>query len=180
MKTAVIYASKYGTTRQYATWIAEELRAELLEAGLISPSKLREFDCVVYGGGLYAGGILGVNRVAKNPRKNLVVFTVGLADPQNTDYNHILKKSFPQNVVQPLKVFHLRGGIDYKKLGIIHRGMMAMMKKTVSKKSDTDRTSEDEIFLETYGGKVDFTDRSTITPLVEYVSSIQNRISRII
>jgi menaquinone-dependent protoporphyrinogen IX oxidase len=179
MKTAVIYASKHGTTRQYAAWIAEELHAELSEAGLVSPSKLREFDYVVYGGGLYAGGILGVNRVAKNPHKNLVVFTVGLADPQNTDYSHILKKNFPPNAAQPLKVFHLRGGIDYKKLRIIHRGMMAMMKKTVSKKAGTDRTSEDEIFLETYGSKVDFTDRSTITPLVEYVSSIQNQISRI-
>jgi hypothetical protein len=71
-----------------------------------------------------------------------------------------------------LKVFHLRGGIDYKKLGGIHRGMMAMMKKAVSKKASVNRTGDDEIFLETYGGRVDFTDRSTITPLVEYVSNV--------
>jgi menaquinone-dependent protoporphyrinogen IX oxidase len=180
MRTAVIYASKHGTTKQYAAWIAEELRAELLEAGSVSASKLRDFDCIVCGGGLYAGSILGVNRVAKNPCKNLVVFTVGLADPQNTDYSPLLKKNFPPNTAQPLKVFHLRGGVDYKKMGIIDRIMMAMMKKAVEKKTDAERTGDDKIFLETYGGKVDFTDRSAIAPLVEYVSSIQNRTSRII
>jgi hypothetical protein len=42
--------------KQYAVWIAEELGAELLQADTISPAKLREFDCAVYGGGLYAGG----------------------------------------------------------------------------------------------------------------------------
>jgi hypothetical protein len=58
--------------------------------------------------------------------------------------------------------------------------MMAMMKKAVSKKASVNRTGDDEIFLETYGGRVDFTDRLTITPLVEYVGSIKDRISRII
>jgi hypothetical protein len=83
----------YFKTRNHqiiAAWIAEELRAELLKAGSVSPPKLREFDCLVYGGGLYVGGILGANRVAKNQYKNLVVVTVGLADPQNTDYTRIL------------------------------------------------------------------------------------------
>jgi flavodoxin len=37
MKTAVIYASKHGAAKQYAFWIVEELRAELLKAGSVSP-----------------------------------------------------------------------------------------------------------------------------------------------
>jgi hypothetical protein len=60
----------------------------LLEAGFVSLSKLREFDYAVYGGGLYAGGVLGVNRVAKNQRKNLAAFAVGLADPQKSSFRH--------------------------------------------------------------------------------------------
>jgi hypothetical protein len=127
---------------------------------------------VIYGGGLYAGGILGVKLVAKNPCKNLVVFTVGLADPQNTDYVRILKKNFPSDGAQPLKVFHLRGGIDYRKLGLVHRAMMVMLRKKVAKKAGNERTDEDEAFLETYGGSVDFSDRSSIAPLVEYVRGI--------
>jgi menaquinone-dependent protoporphyrinogen IX oxidase len=172
MKTAVIYASKYGTTKQYAAWIAEELHTDLLEAPIVFPAQLQEFDCVVYGGGLYAGGIRGVKLVAKNPCKNLVVFTVGLADPQKTDYTPFLKKGFPPESTQPLKVFHLRGGIDYKKLGLVHRTMMALMKKQVEKKPEANLAGDDKTFLETYGGRVDFTSRSTIAPLVEYVRSM--------
>lgn len=172
MKLAVIYASKHGTTKQYATWIAEDLHAGILEHDQVSPAQLQEFDCVIYGGGLYAGGILGAGLVAKNPSRNLVVFTVGLAGPKNTDYTHILKKNFPPESTQPLKVFHLRGGIDYKKLGPVHRIMMAMMKKQVEKKPKANLAGDDEAFLETYGKKVDFTDRSAIAPLVEYVRGI--------
>jgi hypothetical protein len=127
---------------------------------------------VIYGGGLYARGILGVKLVAKNPCKNLVVFTVGLADPQNTDYASILNKNFPPGGTQPLKVFHLRGGIDYRKLGFVHCVMMAMLRKKVAKKAGEERTGEDEAFLATYGGGVDFSDRSSIFPLVEYVRAI--------
>ncbi|GHT56820.1 flavodoxin [Spirochaetia bacterium] len=171
MKTVVIYASKYGAAKQYAAWIAEELHAVLLEQGQVSPAQLQEFDCVIYGGGLYASGILGASLVTKNPCKILVVFTVGLADPKNTDYTHILKKNFSPESTQPLKVFHLRGGIDYKKLGPVHRIMMAMLKRQIAGKPDTAQTEEDRAFVEIYGKKVDFTDRYTIAPLVEFVRS---------
>jgi menaquinone-dependent protoporphyrinogen IX oxidase len=171
MKTALIYASKYGAAKQYAAWIAEELHAVLLEQGQVAPAQLPEFDCVIYGGGLYAGGIIGAKLVANNPCKNLVVFTVGMADPKNTDYTRILKKNFPPESTQPLKVFHLRGGIDYKKLSLLHRGMMAMMKRMIAGKPDAEQTDEDRAFIEIYGGKVDFADRSTIAPLVEFVRS---------
>jgi menaquinone-dependent protoporphyrinogen IX oxidase len=177
MKTVVIYASKYGTAKQYAAWIAEELHAVLLEQGQVSPAQLQEFDCVIYGGGLYGpAGIAGAKLVANNPCNNLVVFTVGLADPKNTDYTSILNKNFPPESTQPLKVFHLRGGIDYKKLSLVHRGMMAMMKKmTIGKKPYEELKSDEKLLADTYGGKVDFTDRSTIMPLIEYIRTIKLR-----
>jgi menaquinone-dependent protoporphyrinogen IX oxidase len=161
----VVYQSKYGTTGQYAAWIAEELGAELLERREAIPAKLREFDCVIYGGGLYAGGISGVGLVTKHPVKNLVVFTVGLADPENTDYTDILEKNFSAEMRKSLKVFHLRGGIDYKKLGFIHRGMMAILKMMTTRNPDSKLTDEDRMFMDTYGNEADFTDRRTIAPL---------------
>ena len=93
-RIAVIYQSKYGSTRQYAQWIARDLGAQLLERSAVSPASLREYDVVVYGGGLYAGGIAGVDLVAKYPCPPLVVFTVGLANPAITDYSEILNRNF--------------------------------------------------------------------------------------
>jgi len=170
---AVIYKSKYGSTKQYAEWISEELNASLYEAASINPSRLSAFDVVVYGGGLYASGINGVKLVIKNPCKSLVVFTVGAADPNTTDYSRILRKNFTREFLLKAKVFHLRGGIDYNRLGFVHKIMMAMVKRTrVDNNPQEQRSEEDRLFLETYGNKFDYTDKTTIKPLVDYVRSL--------
>ena len=171
-KIAVIYKSKYGTTKQYAEWIAEELNAPLFEVSSIKPLQLMDYDVVVYGGGLYASGIDGIKFVTKNPCKSLVVFTVGLADPNITDYSAVLAKNIPSEKLSKVKVFHLRGGIDYGKLNFVHKVMMAIVKKQAEKKSPAERTSDDKGILETYGGKIDFTDKSTISPLIDYVQAL--------
>lgn len=173
MKTAVIYQSHYGTTRKYAEWIAQALDADLLERSSAKPENLLDYDVIVYGGGLYAGGILGIDLVTKKPCRNLLVFTVGLADPAGTDYTGILEKNLPPELQSRIRIFHLRGGINYKKLSVVHRGMMAMMKRMVAKKPAHERMEEDRFFLETYGGEVDFTDQETIRPIVEYVKAIR-------
>jgi len=165
----VIYKSKYGATKQYAQWIAQALDAPLFEASQIKPAQLMSYDMVVYGGGLYAGGIDGVEFVAKNSCKSLAVFTVGLANPDITDYSAILEKNFTGDMLSKTKIFHLRGGIDYKKLGIVHKGMMAALKKMLEKKDISQLSGEDKAILETYGGKVDFTDKDSIAPLITFV-----------
>jgi len=173
MKIAVIYKSKYGTTKRYAEWIAEALDASLFEASNISPSQLTNYETVVYGGGLYAGGIIGVKLVIENPCKSLIVFTVGLANPDTTDYSKILEKNFNPELLSKINVFHLRGGIDYKKLGLAHKGMMALLVKFMVKRiPQEERTSEIQSMLDTYGKKVDFTDKATIKPLIDYIHTL--------
>jgi menaquinone-dependent protoporphyrinogen IX oxidase len=172
-RIAVIYQSKYGATKQYAQWISRDLGAELLKRSSVSPALLQNFDVVVYGGGLYAGGIAGVDLVAKHPCPPLVVFTVGLANPAVTDYSDILNRNFSPEQREKIKVFHLRGAMDYSRLGPVHRGMMAMMKKmTIDNKAPEDRTDEDRLMLDTYGKSVDFLKEASILPLVEYVKGL--------
>lgn len=166
---AVVYKSKHGTTKQYAEWIAEELDATLLESQAIKSAQLATFDIVIFGGGLYAGGISGIELVAKNPCKSLVVFTVGLANPNTTDYSAILNKNFSEKLLSKIKVFHLRGGIDYSKLGIVHKCIMAMLKNVLGKKDKSELSDEDMAILDTYGGTVDFTDKNSIKPIVAFV-----------
>lgn len=172
IKIVVVYKSVYGTTKQYAQWIAEALGAPLFEASAMKPAQLMEYDVVVYGGGLYAGGIIGAKLVAKHPSKALVVFTVGLATPGHTDYSDIIEKHFTEAQLEKVRVFHLHGGMDYGKLGKVHRAMMAMKKKEVEKIPEAARTSDDRELLETYGKKVDFTNKEDIEPLVAYVRGL--------
>ena len=169
---AVIYKSKYGTTKQYAEWIAEALEARLCEASDVKPIQLMDFDVVVYGGGLYAGGVIGAKLVTKNPCKSLVLFTVGLADPKITDYSEIIGKTLSPEQLAKIKVFNFRGGVDYSKLGLVHKGLMAMVKRAAEKKPLNERTGDDHGLTETYGKKVDFTDKATIEPLIAFVRAL--------
>ena len=168
-KIAVVYKSKYGKTKRYAEWIAGALNASFFESKNVKPHQLNDYEVVVYGGGLYAGKIDGVGLVTKNSCKSLVLFTVGVADPNDTDYTQVLEKNLTPEQLSKTRVFHLRGGIDYSKLSLVHKAMMAVMKKMIEKTPPDERNSDDIGILETYGKNVDFSDKETIEPLVAYV-----------
>ena len=130
---------------------------------------------------MYARGINGLKNLkeifGEISEKNIVLFTVGLADPlveSNTDGIRLhIDRDFSQEMKERIKVFHLRGGIDYSKLGLIHKSMMMMLKKSVEKKPENDRTQEDAEMLETYGEQVDFTDIGSLEPLVSYLKKLE-------
>lgn len=175
-KIAVIYKSKYGSSKKYAQWIAEEVKGDLFNSSNIKEEKLKEYDIIVYGGGLYASGISGISLITKNfdilKDKKIIVYTVGLASTDEKEiFIPIIEKNFSKSQREKIKFFHLRGGIDYKKLSLVHKSMMAMLKKVTTKKSEDKLTDEESEFLDTYGDKVDFTDKNTIGPLVKYISN---------
>ena len=172
--TVVVYKSRYGSTKKYAQWISEEIKADLFDKSKIDISKLKEYDTIVYGGGLYASGISGVSMIINNYEKlkdkRLVVFTVGLASTDREEvFIPIIEKSFSKEMLENIKFFHLRGGIDYKKLGLVHRSMMAMLKFVICRKDPNELSDEDKEFLDTYRSQVDFADKKTIVPLLLFL-----------
>lgn len=180
--TVVIYKTKYGHTQKYAEWISEALNCQIYESSNISTDKMSDFDVIVYGGGLYASGILGIDLITKNydnlKNKKLIVFTVGLADPNiKEQFTPILNKNLKEEMQRHIKIFHLRGGIDYKKLGFVHKAMMAALKSMVQKKKEEELTDEDRAMLETYGDIVDFTDKKTIEPIINYIKSLNKTLN---
>ncbi len=178
--TVVIYSSKYGYTAQYAGWIAEELSCRLAERSDFSAADFSRYDIIIYGGGLYAGGVSGISLITKNfdkiKDKDIILFTCGLADPlkpQNTEH---IKKSL-ENVLTPqmrekIKLFHLRGGIDYSRLGVVHKAMMGMMRRVILHKGRESMSEEDKQLVDTYGERVDFTDRESIKPLTDFAKEL--------
>ena len=173
-KILITYTSKHGSTQKYAGWIADALGAGICPASKVKPDMLSQYDIVVHGGGLYAGGVAGLKRITENNLcKNLVVFTVGLADPASTDYSDIIKRNLSQELLAKTKIFHLRGGIDYTQLGPVHKIMMAMMRRMILKKPESERKDDDAEFLENYNKKVNFEDKQTIDPILSYVKNLQ-------
>ena len=66
MNAIVIYKTKYGSTKTYAEWIAEELCCEAVDAKSVKIEDLLKYDTIIYGGGLYAEVINGVSLITKN------------------------------------------------------------------------------------------------------------------
>ena len=176
MKCIIIYQSRYGTTERYAKWLAENLGCQAVSAEKAMKENFDIYDTVILGGGLYAGGIGGASVLKRQwdtiKRKKIVVFTVGLADPAVTDYRRIIDKNFNAEQQKAIRFFHLRGGINYHELGPIHRIMMALMKNVLQKKEEAKLTDDERGLLDTYGKAVDFTNRDSLRPIVEYVDGL--------
>ena len=178
-KTLVLYFSKYGTTKKYSEWIAEDLNGNIFDIKYKNKIRLNEYDTIVLGSGLYAGSIKGINLLVKNfekiKGKKLIIFTCGLADCSKTEnidnINRRLFKVIPEKVLEKVKIFYLQGGIDYKKLSLKHKIMMAMLKYMVLKKGKDEMDDEDREFLHTYGQAVDFTERKNIDGIINYCRS---------
>lgn len=170
----VIYQSKYGSTERYAKRLAEDLGCEAVRSGCAKKLRFDDYGTVIFGGGLYAGGIGGVSLITSNwdalKHKRVAVFTVGLADPASADYKPIIDKAFNDEQKRAVRVFHLQGGIDYKKLSLAHRAAMGMLVTILKRKNDADRSEEDTQLIATYGKAVDFVNFETLQPIKDYVS----------
>ena len=180
MRILVTYASKYGTTKRYAQWIAEDLACDLRDSREVNAELLKSYDILIHGGGLYAGGLSGIQTIVKNydaiSNKRIILFSCGLADPEDPEnVAHIaagLEKVLTPEMREKIRQFHLRGGIDYSRLGLTHKAMMAMLRTVMLKKGYDNLRSEDQMMLDTYGGTVDFTNRESLAPLLSYVRSL--------
>ena len=83
-------------------------------------------DVIIHGGGLYAGGLCGINTIVKHfdviSVKQIILFSCGLADPEDPEnVAHIesgLEKVLTPEMREKVRPFHLRGGIDYSRLGL--------------------------------------------------------------
>ncbi|WP_460644715.1 flavodoxin domain-containing protein [Lacrimispora brassicae] len=105
-----------------------------------------------------------------------MIFTCGLADPSNAIIREQIQKSLDK-VLSPdmrdkIKVFHFRGAMDYSKLSLMHRAMMAMVCKMLAKKAENTLTDEEKEMLANYGKTVDFTNRETTLPLINYIRGL--------
>ena len=162
MKTLIIFGSQYGSTKRYSERLSEITGFEAIDYK--QAKDIKGFDRIVFMGGLYAGGVLGLKKTIgkMTDKQKLIVVTVGVTDPNETEYFNQIRKSIknqiPTNLYNEEKVFHFRGAIDYGRLSLKHRFMMSMFHKMVQKTPESQRTADAKAMLETYGKKVDFVD----------------------
>ena len=166
MKTLIIYGSQYGSTKRYAKRLAEITGIEAVDYK--EAKDINDYDKIIYFGALYAGGVTGLKKTVSKiiPNQELVIVTVGLADPTDSEnvksIRNSIKSQIPSEFYDESKIFHLRGAIDYTQLGLKHKVMMSLLHSKVSKMPESELNAEAKAMLETYGQKVDFVDFTTL------------------
>ena len=164
MKSVILYGSRYGSARRYAQELSKQTDIPAVSYQEAPP--LSKLETIVYIGALYAGGVLGLTKTLRRQsfgeHQRLVIVTVGLADPdilQNREnIRNALQKQIPAQLYGRAAVFHLRGAIDYQALSLGHRTMMALLHRSLQKKSAEEWNEEDRALMETYGKQADFVD----------------------
>ena len=171
MNQIIVYGSEYGTTRKYAEKLAQLTGIEAV--GYEKVTSLQGYERVLYFGGLYAGGVKGLKRTVRllPSGVKLILITVGLADvtdPENiANIRRSICKQVPESILQNAVLFHLRGGIEYSKLNVVHKTMMTLLYNKAKRMPEDKKNAEVRAMIETYNTKVDFVDFGALHPILE-------------
>ncbi len=190
MKTIVVYKSKYGTAEQYAKWIAEELNCDLKELGEVKARDLDEYDGIIYGGGVHAGGIEGFDTFRKwlkpvlsdayfasfdegvnfrqdwyKPSKKIVVFAVGI-NVQNFDARAELRNvNFDKKWLRPVTCYYLDGRYAPGRVQGADKLVMKFTTKLLNDKG-LNMNADERQLLDRINNGCDLVDRSQTEPII--------------
>lgn len=173
----IVYGSRYGATKRYAVELAKRLKVQAVEFQYAK--NISAFRTIIYVGALYAGGVLGLDKTLKlikdTDYTQLIIITVGLADPQGPEnVEHIrtgIKNIVQEPVFSKLRIFHLRGAITYAKLGFMHKMMMRMVYNKAKKTPKEQQTQEIKAMIATYNKQVDFVDFNALDPILRQIQA---------
>ena len=171
----IIYGSQYGTTRKYADELAKRTNIECKSYEDVID--IDQYNTVIYIGGLYAGGVLGMKKtlakISQCQNKKIIIVTVGLADPMDADNTDNIKSNMKRQLSKELyenaHIFHFRGGIDYSYLNFKHKTMMRLLYKKAVGLPEEKKTAEIKAMIETYNQKVDFVDFESLNQLIDCI-----------
>lgn len=150
MKTAVLFKSKYGSTEQYAKWIAEELQADIYNLDRFS-NKFTEYDTFIFCSATYMGVILAASFIVKNWRflenKRVYLFNVGMIPWEDPSSKQSYEK-LPSEIREKIGYIKVPGRFSFEKLNPFEKMISKAMKATQS---------------------VDFVKKENIQPVLDYV-----------
>lgn len=166
----VIYKSKYGSCKQYALWIAEQLSADIKEAGKANRSDLGKYETIIYGGSIFASRIRGLNLIKnamdKLGGKKLIVFSVGLGEAEDKTIAQYKEANFDDGMKASVHYFHLQGAYDQAKLRGFDKLVMSMMSNALKKKNPAELTEDERKMLTDFAEPVNHVNIDAIKPIV--------------
>ena len=170
----LIYKTKTGFTEKYSTWIAEETNCKMISFAKIPTLNLNNYDIIIYGAGLHAGRINGLNKFRKKIvnliDKKVIVFATG-GTPYNEEIvNKIFEENFTKKEQENIRFFYFQSGVNYEKMGLFDKIIMKIYSKILQIKNK--KTEVEEGTSKAIATSYDHSSKEYINPMINYLKSL--------
>jgi menaquinone-dependent protoporphyrinogen IX oxidase len=173
--SVVVYKSKYGSTKRYAQWIADELNADIFDVSEFKPSMLNGYATALFGSSVHIGKIKGIDFVEKNwsafRNKRMAIFTTnGAPSTDKPKFQEPFKACLPAEICENVRYFPLPGAYNYDKLDLKDKLLMnlgprmSLILRCYFKGDEKARKQ-----LEAFCEEQDWTSKEAIKPIIEYI-----------
>jgi len=131
MKGLVIYKGKYGATKQYATWIGQELQLTVASADRFPVDELPKYDYFILGSSVYIGKLEIKDWLKKNfpviQNKKIFLFQVAGSPAEQVEKRETYNKaSLSPTILGNIQFYYLPGRMLMRNLSGWDRFMLKM------------------------------------------------------
>ena len=172
MKGIILYRSKYGATKRYADWLAQETGFDCMETSKANIDDIKNYDAIILGGGIYASGIAGIGFLKKNMNKlqgkKVVVFCDGASPYEEDAFRQIVEHNMT-GVLMDVPCFYCRGAWNMDAMSFADKTLCKMLQKAVGRKNPDDYEVWEKALMEAGDKTCDWTDKTYIEPILEAI-----------
>lgn len=171
-KIVVLYKSKYGATKKYASMLQDELSCDIYSITDYKKISFESYDCIIFAGAIYAGGIAGLNilrKIYKNIKhKKIIILCVGASPFDERAIEEVKTRNLKEDL-KGIPFFYARGAWNESIMTFKDRIMCKMLQKMIAKQDiDSSELWMKELLCSQ--GKVCYwTDKENLLPILKYI-----------
>jgi len=138
LKGIVLYRTTYGSTQEYAGWIANKTGYKMEAMQDFDTAEIENYDVIILGSNIIAGMLRGAKWIKKNwtllSSKKIFLYTVGGLAEDGPERIKTLTTSLDKEMIEGITIFHFRGRVNSAELKPLHRAVVKMVSKTSKEK----------------------------------------------
>ena len=167
MNGIILYRSTYGSTEQYARWLAEETGFPSMPLREVKKGQLRSARCVIMGCPIHAGRPAAAGWIRKHwpllADRPVILFTTSGAPPELPALKEGFAASLPEHIRSRIEYYPLGGRMRMGELKPVHRLLMR-----IGQMVEKDPAATAGMVLD-----IDNVDRTGIAPILDRIRSLE-------
>lgn len=171
-KVVILYKSKYGATKKYATMLQDELSCDIFSIADYKTVSFERYDCIIFAGAIYAGGVAGLNilrKIYKNIKhKKIIILCVGASPFDEKAVEEVKTRNLKEDL-KDIPFFYARGAWNESSMTFKDRTMCKMLQKMIAKKDADSSELWMKELLCSQGKICDWTDKKNLSSILKYV-----------